>query len=519
MENFNKKKGILTLLLLLGIVVFLIVIGIVNLFHFTYGLNADISSDTLLGSLIWDSKEILPSTWYVARETRIICTPNVAALFYGLTHNMMLSTGLACTTMTILILCSFFYFGKSLNFSIRENLLFAFLCLIIPSTFIILELLYLFASYYAVHVVIFFLTLGMYIRAVRGEMKWSRLVVGGGLLALVLGIQGARGILVIYAPLFGMEILRGLYRLYCKEEWKKTDCFVGLWVVGLLIISFIGMTFPISVGQELSRNIRNGFTKLFTIVIPNVGAAMGFGSNHTADKICMVVFLLVTAYLLIDIFYRMFRKKEIEMLEWGFLVICASLAVSVIMVSFTTVDTTERYYFQYIFVMACSIVLLFRKLKQYAKLRAGAYVCTCLVIVVIVIERFSFRYFPILKEEEPIKNDIYQVVTYLEEKELYTAYSTFYFANTITILSNGEIRAAAVDSVSNMGICRWMTSTDWYVPNVPFEAKTAYVIPESVMGDFDEFLAMHGDDMQFEAQIGSYFIYSSEYNFSRMDIY
>lgn len=99
-------------MLLLGIVGFLILIGSVNLFHFTYGLDADIASDTLLGSVIWDSKEIFPSTWYAAMETRIICTPNVAALYYGLTHDMMLSTGLACTTMTILILCSFFILGN-----------------------------------------------------------------------------------------------------------------------------------------------------------------------------------------------------------------------------------------------------------------------------------------------------------------------------------------------------------------------------------------------------------------------
>lgn len=190
-----------------------------------------------------------------------------------------------------------------------------------------------------------------------------------------------------------------------------------------------------------------------------------------------------------------------------------------IMLSFTTVDTTERYYFQYVFVLTCAVVLLFRNLKKCTKIKTGMYVCVCLLIAVIATERFSHRYLPVLKAEEPMQNDLYQVVMYLEEKELHTVYSTFHSANKITVLSNGQVRAAAVDSVSDMGICRWMTSTDWYVPNVPFEAKTAYVIPESAMGDFEKFLALHGEDTQFEAQIGSYSIYSSDYNFSRMDIY
>lgn len=519
MESVDKKKRILTIMLIAGIAVFLTLIGITNIFHFTYNLNADISSDALLGWLIWDSKEIIPSKWYVAAETRIICTPNITALYNGLTHsNMVLSAGLSCTTMTVLILLAIYYFGKAIHFGIRENLLFLFLCLVIPSTFHILEMFYLFASYYAIHVIIFFITLGIYSKALGGELKRSGLAVCV-LLAFLLGIQGARGVLVIYGPMFGMEFIRLLYRIYCKEEKKQSDYLISLWVFILLVVSFLGMAFPISVGQDFSRNIRNGFTKLFASVIPDMGAAMGFGSAHAADKICMAILLFITVWLLLDIFYRMCKRRKIETAEWGFLVICSSLAVTAFMLAFTTVDTTERYYFQYVFVMAYAVVLLFRKLKQPTRFQTGVRLCVCLIIAVMVIERFFYIYLPVLKTEEPIESDAYHVVQYLEERKLQTAYSTFENANEMTVLANGKVIVAAVDSVSNMGICRWMTSTDWYVPNVPFEAKTAYVIPESDMEAFAEFLALHGDDMQFETQIGRFSIYSSDYNFSRMDIY
>lgn len=62
-----------------------------------------------------------------------------------------------------------------------------------------------------------------------------------------------------------------------------------------------------------------------------------------------------------------------------------------------------------------------------------------------------------------------------------------------------------------------MTSTDWYVPNVPFESKTAYIITESRMKDFELFMETHKDDVWFETQIGGYWIFGSEYNFSILE--
>ncbi|MDD6072460.1 MAG: hypothetical protein PUC12_16860 [Clostridiales bacterium] len=98
-----------------------------------------------------------------------------------------------------------------------------------------------------------------------------------------------------------------------------------------------------------------------------------------------------------------------------------------------------------------------------------------------------------------------------------TAYSTFDNANTITVLTNGKVRVAAVASLEKMDICKWMSSTQWYVPNVPFEEKTAYIIPESKIEEFNKFLKNHEGDVEFSTKIGSYLIYTSEYNFSRLE--
>ena len=90
----------------------LLCIFMTNLFHYNYKMNSDIGAEAALGRLIWDSKEIIPASWYPSTETTIIATPQISALFYGITGNMDLSMSLACCTMTISIVLAIWFFMK-----------------------------------------------------------------------------------------------------------------------------------------------------------------------------------------------------------------------------------------------------------------------------------------------------------------------------------------------------------------------------------------------------------------------
>lgn len=506
----NNRKKVVDIILIAGISVFLLLIIITNIFHFNYNMNADLASDVVLARLIWDSKEIIPHTWYIAAETRIICTPNLAALLYGITHNMVFSTGLACCLMSVLIMISIFYFGRKAGLGIREVGLFVLLGLALFINLNILEVLYLFASYYAIHVIIFFVTLGIYAESIKkGKTGWICLI--GIIFALLLGMQGVRGILILYGPLFGIEMIRNIYQIYCKEKKGKQDRIITAWVCLLLIVSYLGNCFQFSTGQSISRNIRRGFGKLFNTVIPDMGRAIGFYNANSFQKICLMILLLLVLYLLVNIIYRMLKKKEMEAVDWAFLAVCSSPVVSALMVAFTTVESSERYYFGSIYAMAFAVAFLWNKIKNRWKWIGG------ILIAALVVTNIYTIYLPIMKQEEPPETAIYQVGKWLEENQYHTAYATFENANTITVLTNGKARAAAVASVDKMDICKWMSSTDWYVPNVPFVERTAYIVTESEAEMFDDFLKEHGEYVQFDSQIGKYLIYTSDYNFSRLD--
>jgi hypothetical protein len=438
----------------------------------------------------------------------VISTPNFAALFYGLTHNMNLSMGLACSMITLCIIFAMFYFGKKAKLSRSETSLLVLLGLLVSPNLNILELLYLFAGYYAVHIVVLFFTLGIYAEGINNErIKWIPAVVSV-FLAFCLGVQGVRGILVLYAPLFGIEIIRHIYRICCRQKFQWNMISVSIWVCILPVASFIGTFLSPMKRQGFSRNIRNGFTKLFTVVIPDMGKAIGFHKTNILGKLFLCVMLCMILYLLIDILLCMWKKKPLLPCQWTFLVITASPVLTALIIAFTTIDDSERYYFLLVYTMAFAVVLTGQKLSKKCKIIGGILVAVFAAINIYTV------YIPILRCEEPPATDLYKVGKYLEEHDILTAYSTFENANTLTVLTNGKVRAAAVDSLSKMNMLVWMSSTDWYVPNVSFTEKTAYVIPESEMESFSDFLENHQGDVSFETQIDDYLIYTSDYNFS-----
>lgn len=122
-----------------------------------------------------------------------------------------------------------------------------------------------------------------------------------------------------------------------------------------------------------------------------------------------------------------------------------------------------------------------------------------------------------MQSAEPPETDEYRVAIFLKENGLSTAYATFENASVLTLLTDGDVCVAAVASVEKMNICKWLSSSKWYVPNVPYEEKTAYVITEAQMDEFQNFLNLHEDELRFETQVGKFYIYESDYNFSCLD--
>ena len=536
----SRVKRVIFATGIIFILMLLLCVILTNLFHYNYKMNSDIGAEAVLGRLIWDSKEIIPASWYPSTETRIIATPQVAALFYGLTGNMDLSMGLACCTMTIGIVLAIWFFMKKAGSGRISCLLMCLFCLGFAGNIIILELLYVFAGYYAIHVIAFFFILNCYSSLLQKEWKKSKSLrrkmygkcIIGLILAFLLGMQGTRGILITFGPLFGIEMIRIMYERICRNRYLKKGIIQGkqqekipfLWISGLLVLSFLGTKMPFSSGQEISRNIRNGFAKLVQVVLPDTWKAVGFSEGGPVRNICLGLLVLNVVIWVIVLLIHMLKWQELSSLEWCFLVTAASPVVTALIVAFTTVESSERYYFMWIFSMAFAAILsceYWRKgmtaghviaedpsivslagqkeddwentdldgsgLYQMNRRKKRTYVSvlgtmTAIILVaagIVMGINVHTVYQPILKAEEPTASDALEVVNYLEENGYEMAYSTFENANKMTALSNGKVNVYAINSFETMDICKWLTNVDGYPEDgIADQDGVVYIVPE-----------------------------------------
>ena len=501
-------------LLIAAIFVTVALIMYTNLFHYCYKMNADIASESVLARLIWESGELIPKSWYPSTELRIWQTPNLAVIFYGITSNMALSMGAACIVMTIGILLSANFFISQFSFGRIQKLIFLFLCLIIPNHFVTLELFYLFGSYYAIHVIIMFFTLGVYARLISGKRSHILWVWVTILFSFMLGMQGVREILILNGPLLVTEILRHFYLNICWDMEKRNRFLVCGWCMLLLLAGYIGSLFPFSVGQSTSRNIRKGFMKLFETVLPDVVTCLGLPEIGIGGGILHLELLLIAIITLILCIIRILKKRCDDHAVWIYLMLWISAVITMFAVAFTTTESSQRYYFMILFAMAFGFSYFIGWANE--KLPILSIVGYVTILLLFIFQVYTI-YKPIIQSEEPAQTPAYEVCQYLKEHGYQTAYATFESANTMTVLSGGTIRVAAVASVEKMDICKWLSSTEWYVPNMSYRSRTAYIVTETENELFERFYNQHRDDIQFMTQIDKYLIYVSDYNFSCLE--
>lgn len=509
----EKRRKICEVFLFTAILMVTGLIVYTNLFHYCYKMNADIASEAVLAQLIWESGEWVPKSWYNGTEVRILFPANLAALFYGIFCNAAFAMGCACSIYSLGILGSLYFFVSQFSFRREEKLLFLLLCLIISNNFVMLELFYLFASYYAIHIILLFLTLGIYVRlldGVRVHRVWQALFI---IFSFTIGMQGVRGILVLNVPMFVTEVTRQIYLWYSKE-WKMRDGYIAGWCALLLFAGYAGTFTPYSVEQRVSRNIRKGFGKLWKTVLPEVFEAFGVAETSDIRRGILVFFLLIAIGVLIGCLLRILKMQGAELFDWANVLLWMSLGASIMAVAFTTTETSARYYFAILPLVAFGFVRFVHSVREKHWLFRAVIAA---MVVFLLFSHICEIYLPILRSEEPTPSAEYEVCRYLKENDYEIVYANFDKGNTITILSGGEVRGAAVASFKTMNICRWLSSEEWYAPNMPYRQRTAYVVSETDKAVFNQFLTLHPEEIRLKTKIGYLYIYESDYNLSSLD--
>lgn len=506
-------KSFLDICLILGITLFLVFIFYCNLFNYNSYMNSDIASEVLLAREIATTHQWIPETWIRSSETRVIAMPQVSALFYLITNNMVLSSGIACCVISVLVVFSILYFGYSIKLGRTSSLLLIFLCLCLVANENMASLFFLRACYYSFHVIALFLALATISRIYSGRSFWGSLVISY-LLSFLLGLQGMRGILNIYGPLIVLLIFAGLVYCYKKIKPDKKELIIAINIVGLFITSFIATLFPLSVGQSMSRNIRNGFGKLFSEVLGDISIAVGFKDTIIAYKLCVIILSVLSIIAVVILITRIIRKDVVlSFVDWGYVFVWISPVMTVFFLAFTTFNSCDRYFYIFVYTLALSPIYIMHFINK----KIIMYLMVVFSLVISVVSYYNCYRSQLFEKEGNITSNEVELLDYMMQKDVERAYSNFYNANRLTVLYNGQVNIAPIGEINTMSIYEWLSSTRWYPPYVNRDSVTAYIATSdqlelnNYMNDKDEFLIDY-------AVIGRYSVYILNKNLTNNDM-
>ncbi|WP_029233435.1 hypothetical protein [Butyrivibrio sp. VCB2006] len=487
-----KKLDVVITTLLAIVFVALVIIHVdINVNHYLAQMDADIASDTILTQVLYDNGFVTPDTWVGSTEVCVISAPNLAAFIYPLVgQNMNLSMGIACSIMMLLLVAIMMAYFKQIGFKLREVL--AALIVVFSLSDYRTEnqsMLFLWAAYYASHFITLFIVLIFYDKSLKRNKVSIPIILITCVLAILNGMQGLHACLYCYFPVLGIEILRRIY-LFVKKD-KSSNWMISIWLFAITAISYITTEVSSSFGMGASRNIRHAGEKFITRVLPDMLGVIYLGDIKALGALVCIIALV--GYVLL-----VARMKEKDLGLWAPVV---SFGICMLALTFTTVDSTPRYFITELFIAGFGVALFMRRFREKLMIVAAA------LVLFLGIFASKYYYDSLIIGDRSAESSEYLVGAWMQENGYEYGYSTFDFANFITVDSNNKVKVRAVNSMEELKGCKWLTDTTWYPPVKSAEGETVYIASESKEADLKKFIEENNVNVIRREDVGSFRVY------------
>lgn len=497
----NRKNKLLFIPVCLLLVLYIGIFCYLNMVKYTEHVDSDIAVDALLAREIWVEKTLTPDNWISSTERLVVGVPALAALFYGASGSIVFSMGLACVLTGIGLLAAIAFTMKRCrvsNLGIATALLA--LCALpinglrndgqmVP--FVSL-LLFLFADYYALHSICLFLCIAFYLYlredlivttpAKKGLLIADWLVLLGLCGGLALG--GMRCLQVVILPLAAWEAIL---------LFSETDRFKACpnrrrlpatgFILTLLLVGAIAKLYPTNVNYPMYIQSAEGMMKRLTIEVPAaILECMGIAGGRPLTSFGGIMQLGILAVVILT-FYGLFfllghkqstgSTNHVPMIQKHLLqALLASLLFTVFVEIVTNAETAHNYFFTVWFVVITVIALLITYFEKAAPFFAGLIVlCVCCFAVCNVF----YTYKGCMESTDNLA-EYEEVIDYIQSQEIEVGYAEFWDASRMSIMTDGALTMGHCYHMEQLGMYWWTTSTKWYVPNLPEEMPTAYVV-------------------------------------------
>lgn len=505
-----------------------------NMAKYTQHVDSDIAVDAILAREMWVEKDLTPSNWISSTERLVVGVPMLSSVFYGMTGSMVFSMGLACVIVGILLLAAIAYTLKKCNIS-RLGIATALLVLcalpinglrnedqMVP--FVTL-LWFLFADYYALHSICLFLSIAFYIHLIQSAdrngrgLSFPQVAIWGFLVFLCAGLAlgGMRCLQVVALPLGVWEII-----LIFRESNRFTTRLSGkrltatAFIFSLVLVACLAKLYPTNVDYPMFfQDASNMVTRLTTSIPAAILECLGIAGNCTLTSFSALMQMGILAIIALTIYGLVYLlgKKERICREQRLLI--GGLSVSFLLTVFievvTTAEVAHNYFFMVWFVIIATIAALVSDFEKTAPL-FGRFIVLCICIFAIL--NIKYTYADCITTTDNLQ-EYEEVIDYMNSQDIEYGYAEFWDASRISIMTDGAITMGHSYQMEELGIYWWTTSTKWYVPNLPEDMKTAYVVKQTDKAGFEaQFEDPSAVTLGFENQ--RFAVYISDKNFVRI---
>lgn len=535
MKKHLKDPGFLLFIFVCILVaVYIGIFSYLNMAKYTQHVDSDIAVDAMLAREIWVEKDLTPNNWISSTERLVVGVPMLSSVFYACTGSMVFSMGLSCVIVGILLLAAIVYTLRKCHISwlgVSTGILA--LCALpinglrnedqmVP--FVTL-LWFLFADYYALHSLCLFLSIAFYIHLIQcaeqnNRTKRSLLLAIWGFLAILCGglaLGGMRCLQVVALPLAAWEIILIFIeskRFTVKLSGKRL--LAAAFIFSLLFVACLAKLYPTNVDYPMFfQTASEMITRLIIHIPAAVLECLGIAGNCTLTSFAALMQMGILAVIALTIYgvIYLLRKSTCTCREQRLLIggLSASFLLTVFIETVTTAELAHNYFFVVWFVIITVLAALVSNFEKTAPL-FGRLIVIC--VCVFALFNIKYTYMDCITTTDNLQ-EYEEVIDYMNSQDIEYGYAEFWDASRITIMTDGDITMGHSYQMEDLGMYWWTTSTKWYVPNLPEEMRTAYVVK---VADKEGFEAQFEDPsaVSLGFENGRFAVYISDKNFVRI---
>lgn len=334
----------------------------------------------------------------------------------------------------------------------------------------------------------------------------------------------------------------GVRGVVATKDGMLQEFAILLWLFVISIVALVSTRFTGAADLGTSRNIRHAGEKFAEYVWPFFLDVISFGKMS----------VLVAIFCVLAFIGYIFAVKKILAGASGLLstfVFLIGTVVFMLSTTFTTAEAAPRYYVEILFVVGIGVGLFIDAVSGRAgaataarssedenggglacgslaaKLaRACAAVAVkpariCVVVVaglvlVYGIGKTSLFYNDLVKDDNSVEHTTAKIAAWMQENGYEYGYSTFDYANNITVVSNNKVKVRAVNSMEECYGAKWLSDKTWYPPSKDSDGPTCYIVSEVNAEDFSHFLVYSGAYTVDSVEIDGFKVYVLDHDYT-----